>query len=185
MVKIKSRVYNQDLIIFGEKISFKNGVAEISEELWQQIVDSKFPNIYKEGEEPEYRTKLEETLRKEVKEGNEEFVQEINRLKGIIKELKKTISQRDEEISSWKKCVEDLKNNKETVIPEKNEKKEDDGDSNDLVLEDDALKNDLIGMKKDELIELAKSEDGGNFTDEDLKGKKKEEIVSMIIEKVK
>lgn len=178
MVKIVSRVYsNQSLIIFNEKICFKNGCTEISEELWNKIKESKFPNIFKEGEEPEYKTKLEENLRKEFEESNEEYENEITRLKNVITSLKNTIAQKDEEIEEWKMCVENLKNNKQSFIEKKTETKEND--------EDQVLKDELMKMKKDELIELAKSEDGGNFTEEDLKGKTKEEIVSMIIEKSK
>ena len=40
-------------------------------------------------------------------------------------------------------------------------------------------------MKKDELISVAKSEDGGQYTDEDLEGKTKDEIIIMILSKIK
>ena len=110
MITVKSRVYFNQALKFGEEtISFKNGVAQISDELWNEILESKFPNIYKSGEEPEYRTKLEEKLRSEVKEGNQEFIDEINRLKRVIEGLKADCNRKDNEIAAWKKCVEDLK----------------------------------------------------------------------------
>ena len=49
--------------------------------------------------------------------------------------------------------------------------------------EKEMLRKDLQGMKKEALVELAMSEDGGNFTKEEIDGKKKEEIVEMILSK--
>ena len=49
--------------------------------------------------------------------------------------------------------------------------------------EDDEVKTALKKMKVDELKELAMTEDGGSFKEEDLKGKKKEEIIDMILSK--
>ena len=50
---------------------------------------------------------------------------------------------------------------------------------------DGELLRDLKSMKKDELISVAKSEDGGQYTDEDLEGKNKDEIITMILSKIK
>lgn len=186
MVTVKSRVYFNQALKFGEEtISFKNGVAQISDELWNEILESKFPNIYKSGEEPEYRTKLEEKLRSEVKEGNQEFIDEINRLKRVIEGLKADCNRKDSEIAAWKKCVEDLKNQKQVIIS--TEEKEVEKTETEVKTEDvdDELKKELQGTKKADLIELAKSEDGGNYTDEEIEGKTKEELVNMILERVK
>ena len=49
--------------------------------------------------------------------------------------------------------------------------------------EDDEVKTALKKMKVDELKELAMTEDGGSFKEEDFKGKKKEEIIDMILSK--
>lgn len=85
MVTIKSRVYSQHTLKFKNgTVKFCNGVATVSDELYQEIVDSQFPNIYKEGEEPEYKTKMEEQLRTEIKKDNEEYENEIRRLKNVI-----------------------------------------------------------------------------------------------------
>ena len=51
-MKVKSRVYSNQSLKFGKGVvKFVNGEAEVSEELYQEIVDRKFPNIFKEGEE--------------------------------------------------------------------------------------------------------------------------------------
>ena len=98
-MKVKSRVYSNQSLKFGKGVvKFVNGEAEVSEELYQEIVDRKFPNIFKEGEEPEYRTKFEEQLRKDVKDGNKEFEDEIKRLKNIIEAQKSEINRKDGEI---------------------------------------------------------------------------------------
>lgn len=182
-VILKSRVYNNHRIVLnGGPVQFVNGRAEVSEELYQEIVSRKLPDIYKEGEEPEFKTRLEEKLRSEVKEGNKEYEEEIKRLKNIVEVQKVEISKKEKEIEVWKKCVEDLKaGNKETqaVAPEPEPKQE----VSIKEEEDDEVKTALKKMKVDELKELAMTEDGGSFKEEDLKGKKKEEIIDMILSK--
>mgnify|MGYP000767418599 FL=1 len=182
-VILKSRVYNNHRIVLnGGLVQFVNGRAEVSEELYQEIVSRKLPDIYKEGEEPEFKTRLEEKLRSEVKEGNKEYEEEIKRLKNIVEAQKVEISKKEKEIEVWKKCVEDLKaRNKETqtVAPEPEAKQE----VSIKEEEDDEVKTALKKMKVDELKELAMTEDGGSFKEEDLKGKKKEEIIDMILSK--
>lgn len=182
-VILKSRVYNNHRIVLnGGSVQFVNGRAEVSEELYQEIVSRKLPDIYKEGEEPEFKTRLEEKLRSEVKEGNKEYEEEIKRLKNIVEAQKVEISKKEKEIEVWKKCVEDLKaGNKETqaVAPEPEPKQE----VSIKEEEDDEVKTALKKMKVDELKELAMTEDGGSFKEEDLKGKKKEEIIDMILSK--
>lgn len=184
-VILKSRVYNNHRIVLnGGPVQFVNGRAEVSEELYQEIVSRKLPDIYKEGEEPEFKTRLEEKLRSEVKEGNKEYEEEIKRLKNIVEAQKVEISKKEKEIEVWKKCVEDLKTgNKETqaAAPEPETKPEEEAPIKQE--EDDEVKTALKKMKVDELKELAMTEDGGSFKEEDLKGKKKEEIIDMILSK--
>lgn len=94
-MKVKSRIYvNHRLVFSNGVIQFQNGIAEIDEKLWKEICDKKFPNIYKEGDEPEYKTKFEDSIRSEVKENYKEYEDEIVRLKGIIEAQKITIDQR-------------------------------------------------------------------------------------------
>lgn len=174
MVTIKSRVYSQHTLKFKNGIvKFHNGVATVSDELYQEIIDGQFPNIYKEGEEPEYKTKMEEQLRTEIKKDNEEYENEIRRLKNVIESQEIELSKKDGEIESWKKLVEELKAGKTESV--KTETKEE--------TEDDNLLADLKATKVDDLKALAMSEEGGNYSEEDLKGKRKDEIIEMILSK--
>ncbi len=174
MVTIKSRVYSQHTLKFKNgTVKFCNGVATVSDELYQEIVDGQFPNIYKEGEEPEYKTKMEEQLRTEIKKDNEEYENEIRRLKNVIESQEIELSKKDGEIESWKKLVEELKAGK--TEPVKTETKEE--------TEDDNLLADLKATKVDDLKALAMSEEGGSYSEEDLKGKRKDEIIEMILSK--
>lgn len=174
MVTIKSRVYSQHTLKFKNgTVKFHNGVATVSDELYQEIVDGQFPNIYKEGEEPEYKTKMEEQLRTEIKKDNEEYENEIRRLKNVIESQEIELSKKDGEIESWKKLVEELKAGK--TEPVKTETKEE--------IEDDNLLADLKATKVDDLKALAMSEEGGSYSEEDLKGKRKDEIIEMILSK--
>lgn len=174
MVTIKSRVYSQHTLKFKNgTVKFHNGVATVSDELYQEIVDGQFPNIYKEGEEPEYKTKMEEQLRTEIKKDNEEYENEIRRLKNVIESQEIELSKKDGEIESWKKLVEELKAGK--TEPVKTETKEE--------IEDANLLADLKATKVDDLKALAMSEEGGSYSEEDLKGKRKDEIIEMILSK--
>lgn len=174
MVTIKSRVYSQHTLKFKNgTVKFHNGIATVSDELYQEIVDGQFPNIYKEGEEPEYKTKMEEQLRTEIKKDNEEYENEIRRLKNVIESQEIELSKKDGEIESWKKLVEELKAGK--AEPVKTETKEE--------IEDDNLLADLKATKVEDLKALAMSEEGGSYSEEDLKGKRKDEIIEMILSK--
>lgn len=186
MVKVRSRVYSsQKIKLNGGVIHFINGNADISEELYQELVDRKLPNIYKEGDEPEYKTSLESKLRQEVSEGNEEFKNEINRLKNIIESQKVELDKKDEEIKSWKKAVEDLQKG---ISPSKEEKKDDKEIETEKVEKgdediDDELFNELNALTVKQLIEMGMTEEGGGFEEKDLKNKKKDEIIKMIMSK--
>lgn len=186
MVKVRSRVYSsQKIKLNGGVIHFINGNADISEELYQELVDRKLPNIYKEGDEPEYKTSLESKLRQEVSEGNEEFKDEINRLKNIIESQKVELDKKDEEIKSWKKAVEDLQKG---ISPSKEEKKDDKEIETEKVEKgdediDDELFNELNTLTVKQLIEMGMTEEGGGFEEKDLKNKKKDEIIKMIVSK--
>ncbi len=186
MVKVRSRVYSsQKIKLNGGVIHFINGNADISEELYQELVDRKLPNIYKEGNEPEYKTSLESKLRQEVSEGNEEFKNEINRLKNIIESQKVELDKKDEEIKSWKKAVEDLQKG---ISPSKEEKKDDKEIEIEKVEKgekdnDDELFNELNTLTVKQLIEMGMTEEGGGFEEKDLKNKKKDEIIKMIMSK--
>lgn len=186
MVKVRSRVYSsQKIKLNGGVIHFINGNADISEELYQELVDRKLPNIYKEGNEPEYKTSLESKLRQEVSEGNEEFKNEINCLKNIIESQKVELDKKDEEIKSWKKAVEDLQKG---ISPSKEEKKDDKEIETEKVEKgdediDDELFNELNTLTVKQLIEMGMTEEGGGFEEKDLKNKKKDEIIKMIMSK--
>lgn len=186
MVKVRSRVYSsQKIKLNGGVIHFINGNADISEELYQELVDRKLPNIYKEGDEPEYKTSLESKLRQEISEGNEEFKNEINRLKNIIESQKVELDKKDEEIKSWKKAVEDLQKG---ISPSKEEKKDDKEIETEKVEKgdediDDELFNELNTLTVKQLIEMGMTEEGGGFEEKDLKNKKKDEIIKMIMSK--
>lgn len=180
MVTVKSRVFSQHSLKFKNGIvKFVNGVATISEELYQEIVETNFPNIFKEGEEPEYKTKLEEKLRSDIKKDNEEYESEIRRLKHIIEAQETELTKKDSEITSWKQLVEELKAGG-TV---KTEKVSEINKEEPKATEDDELLKELNAAKVEELKALAMSEDGGSYSENDLKGKKKDEIIKMILAK--
>ena len=125
-MKVVSRIYsNQKLAIFGEVIEFKNGVAEISNDLFKKIVESKFPNIFKEGEAPQQKNADQIDTDKTIEVLKEEYNSEIDRLKNIITTKDKQIKDLKDEVKTWKKAVENLKKQLPAVVKEapSNEKK--------------------------------------------------------------
>lgn len=128
-MKVVSRIYsNQKLAIFGEVIEFKNGVAEISNDLFKKIVESKFPNIFKEGEAPQQKNADQIDTDKTIEVLKEEYNSEIDRLKNIITTKDKQIKDLKDEVKTWKKAVENLKSNflllsKKRLLTKRNLKK--------------------------------------------------------------
>lgn len=107
-MKIVSPVYKGKLILCGEIVDFQNkGEAEVSEELFAKIQQSGFPNVFKKGEAPGVKTNERKQFDESLKEVNEEYMIEIDRLKGIIKLKDQTIAELKTEADTWKKTYKE------------------------------------------------------------------------------
>lgn len=112
-MKIVSPVYvNMDLKFGESTISFKNGSAEVSEEVFAEIQSSGFPNIYAEGKNPGVKTKDRENFDKTLDELNKEYMAEIDRLKSTnaakVQEIKELKQQLENLKAAYDKDVKEL-----------------------------------------------------------------------------
>lgn len=165
-MKVTSKKYrDQAISIFGELIKFQGNVAEISEELYDKIVASKFPNIYKEGEEPRAKSVNEIDADKTIEVLKEEYLAEIDRLKNVIKAKDDKIKGLKSEVETWKKEVESLKRQipEIQVSQKKVEPQDEASDENDLrsTLESMSF-NDLKKLAAEEGMEQGKIDSSKN-----------------------
>lgn len=157
-IKVLSKVYSNHKIRFGQEIiEFKNGVVEVSEDVYNAIVKSKFPNVYSEKEGiPVEKNFTEVDANKILSEAKEDFESEIARLKNIIKTKDDNIKQLKEENKTWKKEVEKLKAGKVADEPKATKTaatktKKEQEEANEI----EKLKEDLEKMSLEELKSLA------------------------------
>lgn len=152
-IKVLSKVYSNHKIRFGQEIiEFKNGVAEVSEDVYNAIVKSKFPNVYSEKEGiPVEKNFTEVDANKILSEAKEDFESEIARLKNIIKTKDDNIKQLKEENKTWKKEVEKLKVGKVADESKATKTKKEQEEVNEI----EKLKEDLEKMSLEELKSLA------------------------------
>lgn len=183
-MKLESNKYNgRTISIFGEEITFKAGVAEVSDELGERILASNFPNIYAEGKTPVAKSKNEMLLEGELTAREQIAKEEINRLKSINLTAEKKIVALQQEITSWKEIVEKMKvyTDPSTLKDIMNGNVEDKPAENGEPTPEE-IRKELSGKKKDELVAMAKELE---FTDEQLmedgKLKTKDAIIELLM----
>lgn len=197
-MKLKSSIYlNTSLNFGGTIIEFKGGRAEVSEEVYEEIIRSKFPNIYSEDTPVNIASKGQEDFNKDLDTVSKEYMVEIDRLKGIINFKNQEIAEAKNQAEIWKnaynKDVAALKarlenvSSEEKVVANPEPKKEADSlkenpSSEDLKKEADSLKEELKKLKVAELRTMAVSE--CKISEEEVsKATNKEALIDLIIGK--
>lgn len=174
-MKLVSKNYsNVKLKVFDTVIEFKNGKAEVSDEVGKMLLEAKFEDIFEEGKEPKVLSKTEEDFDKDIKKLNEEYLHEIDGLKATIKHREEQIEELKVQVDMWKaeynKLVENKK--KEAIRAEEAPSTSKAEETNDEI---DSLRKELQKMKVDELKTLA-TEEGI-----DIKDLRKDELIDAII----
>lgn len=162
-MKIVSPVYANMKLQFGTKvIEFKNGEAEVSDETFAEIQKSGFPNIFKKGEQPGMKTDSRKEYDSALNDVSEQYMIEIDRLKGIIKSKDEEIATHKQEVKNWKDLytsdIAKLKAQLQTLseAPLKaTPPVEETQPTEELNPEEDAVRKELEAMKIVELKELA------------------------------
>lgn len=178
-MKIESRAYKgQSIRIFDEVITFGlDGIVEVNDELGERIVNSGL-RIYREGEVPSKKSKAEMELEKELERRVQAYKVENDSLRIQINGLNAKIQRLNDELKLWKDACESLKKDPTSELPKTESIEEKEVVKN----EDDEIREQLEGKKKDELVEMAKQL---GITEDQLmidgRYKKKDEIIDLLL----
>lgn len=178
-MKIESQAYKgQSIRIFDEVIAFGlDGIVEVNDELGERIVNSGL-RIYREGEVPSKKSKAEMELEKELERRVQAYKVENDSLRIQINGLNAKIQRLNDELKLWKDACESLKKDPTSELP----KTESIEEKEVVKSEDDEIREQLEGKKKDELVEMAKQL---GITEDQLmidgRYKKKDEIIDLLL----
>lgn len=178
-MKIESQAYKgQSIRIFDEVITFGlDGIVEVNDELGKRIVNSGL-RIYREGEVPSKKSKAEMELEKELERRVQAYKVENDSLRIQINGLNAKIQRLNDELKLWKDACESLKKDPISELP----KTESIEEKEVVKSEDDEIREQLEGKKKDELVEMAKQL---GITEDQLMAdgryKKKDEIIDLLL----
>lgn len=178
-MKIESRAYKgQSIRIFDEVITFGfDGIVEVNDELGERIINSGL-RIYREGEVPSKKSKAEMELEKELERRVQAYKVENDSLRIQINGLNAKIQRLNDELKLWKDACESLKKDPTSELP----KTESIEEKEVVKSEDDEIREQLEGKKKDELVEMAKQL---GITEDQLmvdgRYKKKDEIIDLLL----
>lgn len=178
-MKIESQAYKgQSIRIFDEVITFGfDGIVEVNDELGERIVNSGL-RIYREGEVPSKKSKAEMELEKELERRVQAYKVENDSLRIQINGLNAKIQRLNDELKLWKDACESLKKDPTSELP----KTESIEEKEVVKIEDDEIRKQLEGKKKDELVEMAKQL---GITEDQLmidgRYKKKDEIIDLLL----
>lgn len=178
-MKIESQAYKgQSIRIFDEVITFGlDGIVEVNDELGERIINSGL-RIYREGEVPSKKSKAEMELKKELEKRVQAYKVENDSLRIQINGLNAKIQRLNDELKLWKDACESLKKDPTSELP----KTESIEEKEVVKSEDDEIREQLEGKKKDELVEMAKQL---GITEDQLmidgRYKKKDEIMDLLL----
>lgn len=178
-MKIESQAYKgQSIRIFDEVITFGlDGIVEVNDELGERIVNSGL-RIYREGEVPSKKSKAKMELEKELERRVQAYKVENDSLRIQINGLNAKIQRLNDELKLWKDACESLKKDPTSELP----KTESIEEKEVVKIEDDEIREQLEGKKKDELVEMAKQL---GITEDQLmidgRYKKKDEIIDLLL----
>lgn len=178
-MKIESQAYKgQSIRIFDEVITFGfDGIVEVNDELGKRIVNSGL-RIYREGEVPSKKSKAEMELEKKLEKRVQAYKVENDSLRIQINGLNAKIQRLNDELKLWKDACESLKKDPTSELP----KTESIEEKEVVKSEDDEIREQLEGKKKDELVEMAKQL---GITEDQLmidgRYKKKDEIIDLLL----
>lgn len=195
---------NKVININGTNVKFVNCVAEVEDEFGKEALKLGLPNLYEHGKQPVFETPKEVQMKSDFNDREEWYKKEIARLTNINTSQKKKIEELEQEVVNWKgeyekehearlKLAEGIIPAAETVTPpapenfvedpaettgDENPAEGDGGETLTPEQEEEALREELSGMKKDELIAFG-TESG--FDMAAISEKTKAEIIEFLV----
>lgn len=169
---------NKVININGTNVKFVNCVAEVEDEFGKEALKLGLPNLYEHGKQPVFETPKEVQMKSDFNDREEWYKKELARLTNINTSQKKKIEELEQEVVNWKgeyekehearlKLAGGIISSPETVTPpapenpaadtaattgDENPAEGDGGETLTPEEEEAALRKELAGMKKDELI---------------------------------
>lgn len=195
---------NKVININGTNVKFVNCVAEVEDEFGKEALKLGLPNLYEHGNQPVFETPKEVQMKSDFNDREEWYKKELARLTNINTSQKKKIEELEQEVVNWKgeyekehearlKLAEGIIPAAETVTPpapenpaaeaavttgDENPAESDGGETLTPEQEEEALRKELSGMKKDELIAFG-TESG--FDMAAISEKTKAEIIEFLV----
>lgn len=195
---------NKVININGTNVKFVNCVAEVEDEFGKEALKLGLPNLYEHGKQPVFETPKEVQMKSDFNDREEWYKKELARLTNINTSQKKKIEELEQEVVNWKgeyekehearlKLAEGIIPAAETVTPpapenpaaeaaattgDENPAEGDGGETLTPEQEEEALRKELSGMKKDELIAFG-TESG--FDMAAIAEKTKAEIIEFLV----
>lgn len=195
---------NKVININGTNVKFVNCVAEVEDEFGKEALKLGLPNLYEHGKQPVFETPKEVQMKSDFNDREEWYKKEIARLTNINTSQKKKIEELEQEVVNWKgeyekehearlKLAEGIIPAPETVTPpapenpvedpaattgDENPAEGDGGETLTPEQEEETLRKELSGMKKDELIAFG-TESG--FDMAAIAEKTKAEIIKFLV----
>lgn len=195
---------NKVININGTNVKFVNCVAEVEDEFGKEALKLGLPNLYEHGKQPVFETPKEVQMKSDFNDREEWYKKEIARLTNINTSQKKKIEELEQEVVNWKseyekehearlKLAEGIIPVPETVTPpapenpvedpaattdDENPAEGDGGETLTPEQEEEELRKELSGMKKDELIAFG-TENG--FDMAAIAEKTKAEIIEFLV----
>lgn len=195
---------NKVININGTNVKFVNCVAEVEDEFGKEALKLGLPNLYEHGKQPVFETPKEVQMKSDFNDREEWYKKELARLTNINTSQKKKIEELEQEVVNWKgeyekehearlKLAEGIIPAAETVTPPapetpaaeaaattggENPAEGGGGETLTPEQEEEALRKELSGMKKDELIAFG-TESG--FDMAAIAEKTKAEIIEFLV----
>lgn len=195
---------NKTINYNGKNVKFVNCVAEVEDDFGKEVLKLGIPDLYEHGKQPVFETPKEVQMKSDFKDREEWYKKEIARLTNINTANKKKIEELEQEVVNWKseyekehearlKLAEGIIPVPETVTPpapenpvedpaattdDENPAEGDGGETLTPEQEEEELRKELSGMKKDELIAFG-TENG--FDMAAIAEKTKAEIIEFLV----
>lgn len=195
---------NKTINYNGKNVKFVNCVAEVEDDFGKEVLKLGIPDLYEHGKQPVFETPKEVQMKSDFKDREEWYKKELARLTNINTSQKKKIEELEQEVVNWKgeyekehearlKLAEGIVSAPETVTPpapenpaadtaattgDENPAEGDGGETLTPEQEEEALRKELSGMKKDELIAFG-TESG--FDMAAIAEKTKAEIIEFLV----
>lgn len=104
------QIHNATINVCGQIVRFVNCVAEVSDELGEEILSLGIPDFYENGKQPAYETPKEIEMKADFSEKEAFYQNEIVRFKNQAEAYKQKSKELEVELKNWKELYEELQN---------------------------------------------------------------------------